>query len=100
LSPLALPCPLSPNTITLIALWLSLIAAGCFYCGARHPLLFLAGMTVVIFAGLADAFDGIVARVHHLESRYGDFLDHFADRVADLSLAAGWMIGSGVREEI
>src|SRR6202022_1109529 len=74
--------------------------AACFFAGARFPARFPAGMTVVIFAGLADALDGIVARVQHRESRYGDFLDHFADRVSDLFLAAGWMIGSGVREEL
>ncbi|MGZ4778587.1 MAG: CDP-alcohol phosphatidyltransferase family protein [Thermoanaerobaculia bacterium] len=100
LSPLARACPFSPNTITLIALGLSLVASACFYLGGRRPALFLVGMIVVVFAGLADAFDGVVARVQKSESRYGDFLDHFADRVADLFLAAGWMIGSGVREEI
>jgi phosphatidylglycerophosphate synthase len=41
-----------------------------------------------------------VARVQHRESRYGDFLDHFADRVSDVSLAACWLMGSGVREEL
>ena len=53
-------------------------------------------MAVVIVAGLADAFDGIVARVQQRESRYGDFLDHFADRVADTALAAGWMLGNEI----
>jgi len=100
LSPLALVCPLSPNTITLTALGLSLIAAACFYAGPHQPSLFLIGMVVVIVAGLADAFDGIVARVQHRDSRYGDFLDHVCDRVADVSLASGWMLGNGVREEL
>ena len=100
LSPLALACPLSPNAITLTALGLSLTASACFYAGARLPALFLVGMTTVILAGIADALDGIVARVQHLESRYGDFLDHFADRVSDVFLAAGWILGSGVREEL
>ena len=57
-------------------------------------------MVLVVIGGLADAFDGIVARVQQKESRYGDFLDHFADRVADLSLAAGWLLGNGVRQEL
>jgi len=33
-------------------------------------------------------------------TRFGDFLDHAADRVSDSALAAGWMIGSGVRQEL
>ena len=98
--PAARRCPLSPNAVTLIALGLSLIAAFCFYRGGHNPWLFLAGMAVVIVAGFADAFDGIVARVQHRETKYGDFLDHFADRIADTMLAAGWMLGNGVHHEL
>ncbi len=83
-----------------MALALQLLAAGCFYFGARRPALFLVAIVFVIIGGLADAFDGIVARVQQKDSRYGDFLDHFADRVADLSLAAGWLLGNGVRIEL
>jgi phosphatidylglycerophosphate synthase len=100
LAPLALRCPLSPNTITLLALLLNVVAAVLFYFGWYHPRLFLVAMSIVIVAGFADAFDGIVARVQEKESRYGDFLDHFADRVSDLLIVAGWLIGSGVRIEL
>src|SRR6476646_7779018 len=98
--PAATRCPLSPNAITLLALGLSLIAASCFYRGGHSPSLFLVGMGVVVLAGLADAFDGIVARVQHRETKYGDFLDHFADRIADTMLAAGWMLGNRVQHEL
>lgn len=98
--PLALRCPLSPNAITLCALALNAAAASCFYAGRARPGLFLAGMGVVVVAGLADAFDGIVARAQNKQSRYGDFLDHFADRVSDVMLAAGWLLGNGVRAEL
>lgn len=94
-SPAASRFPLSPNAVTLFALGLSLVAAALFY-----SRLFLPGMAVVIVAGLADAFDGIVARVQHRETKFGDFLDHFCDRVADGMLAAGWMLGNGVRSEL
>jgi phosphatidylglycerophosphate synthase len=99
-APAARRCPLTPNAITLVALGLSCVAAIAFYFGSRQPSLFLVGMAIVVVAGLADAFDGIVARVQHLESRFGDFLDHFCDRVADALLAAGWMLGNGVRTEL
>ena len=94
-SPLARRCPLSPNTVTIIALLLNVTAAWLFY--ERR---FLVALVFVIVGGLADAFDGIVARVQEKSSRYGDFLDHFCDRVSDLLLVIGWLLGNRVRIEI
>ena len=91
LSPLAQRCPLSPNAITVVALILNLGAAVLLY---RR--LFLIGMVVVIVGGLADAFDGIVARVQNKSSRFGDFLDHVCDRISDTLLITGWLLGNGV----
>ena len=96
-SPAAARCPLSPNAVSILALLLNAGAAVLFYAGGWRPALFLVGVGVVIVGGLADAFDGIVARVQQKESRYGDFLDHFADRVSDVVLLAGWLAGNGVR---
>ncbi len=59
---------------------------------------FLTAIPFVIAGGLADALDGIVARAQGKESRFGDFLDHFADRVSDILLASAWLVGSHVRE--
>jgi archaetidylinositol phosphate synthase len=89
-------CPLSPNTITVLALVLNLGAAAAMAAGGRRPILFLVSVAVLTVGGLADAFDGIVARVQGKSSRFGDFLDHVADRVSDTAVAAGWMIGTGV----
>ena len=99
-TPMARRSPLSPNAITLIALFINLCAAVSFYLGGRTPALFLAGIALLTIGGLADAMDGIVARVQGKTSRFGDFLDHFADRVSDICVAAGWMLGSGVRVEL
>jgi len=95
LTPLARRTPLSPNAITLVALALNLIAAALFL-----QRLFLVALPLIAVAGFADAFDGIVARLKHQESRFGDFLDHVCDRISDTALAACWMIGNGVRESI
>ena len=84
-------CPLSPNAITVIALLLNLSAAGA---------VILAALGFIAVGGLADAFDGIVARVQEKSSRYGDFLDHFCDRLSDLLLVIGWLLGNRVRVEI
>ena len=94
-SPLARRCPLSPNAVTLIALAINVVAAALLY----HRR-FLLAMALLIAGALADAFDGIVARVQEKTSRFGDFLDHFADRVSDTLLLTGWLLGSGVRPEI
>jgi phosphatidylglycerophosphate synthase len=93
--PLARRCPLSPNSITVIALAVNVAAAVLL---ARQQ--FLLAMLLLIVGGLADAFDGIVARVQEKSSPFGDFLDHFADRVSDTQLVAGWVLGNNVRVEI
>jgi len=95
LSPLARRCPLSPNAITLLALALSVVAAWLLW--ERR---FLIAIVAIAVAGTADAFDGIVARVQGKASAFGDFLDHFADRVSDVVLITGWLLGNGVRREI
>lgn len=91
LSPLAQRCPLSPNAITVIALILNVAAAYLLY-----QRFFLIAMAVVVIAGLADAFDGIVARAQNKSSRFGDFLDHVSDRISDTLLITGWLLGNGV----
>ena len=93
--PLARRCPLSPNTITILALLLNAFAAWLLY--ERR---FMTALVFIIVGGLADAFDGIVARVQEKSSAYGDFLDHFCDRVSDLLLVIGWLLGNRVRVEI
>src|SRR5688572_13539329 len=91
-APIARRCPLSPNAISLVALALNATAAVLLY---RRE--FLLAIVFLVVGGLADAFDGIVARVQNKASRFGDFLDHFADRVSDVFLLTGWLLGSGVR---
>lgn len=99
-TPLARRCPLSPNAITLLALAINLVAAICLANGAGKPWLFLFAIGLITVGGLADAFDGIVARVQDKSSRFGDFLDHCADRLSDTFLGAGWLMGNGVRQPI
>jgi phosphatidylglycerophosphate synthase len=99
-TPLAKRIPISPNAITVIALVLNIIAAGCLIEADRRPWLFLVAIVIIAISGLADALDGIVARVQEKTSRFGDFLDHCADRTSDTLLAAAWLISNGVREPL
>ena len=97
-TPIARACPLSPNAITVIALLINVGAAILLARGSRWPAGFLVAIVLITIAGFADALDGLVARLQQKESRFGDFLDHVCDRISDTLLAAGWMIGNGVRE--
>ncbi|HEX2120661.1 MAG TPA: CDP-alcohol phosphatidyltransferase family protein [Thermoanaerobaculia bacterium] len=94
-APMARRFPLSPNAISVLALIINLAAAWLLY--RQH---FLIAIVLLATGGLADAFDGIVARVQQKMTRYGDFLDHFADRVSDAALLTGWLLGNAVRLEI
>ena len=94
-TPMARRCPLSPNAVSLIALVLNAAAAALLYY-RWFPI----AIVLLTIGGFADAFDGVVARVQQKTSRYGDFLDHFADRVSDVLLLAGWLLGNEVRIEI
>lgn len=93
-------CPLSPNSITLLALLLNVAAAVTLAMALDRPQLFLAAPVLLVVGGLLDAFDGIVARVQNRSSRFGDFLDHVCDRASDAAILAGWTVGSGVRPAI
>ena len=99
-TPLARRTPISPNAITYIALVLNLIGAACLAYGDEHPLLFLIAIVFIAVSGFADAMDGIVARVQNKSSRFGDFLDHCADRAGDTLLAACWLYGNHVRQPL
>ena len=98
--PLAIRCPLSPNQITITGMILNLVAAALLAMARSNPVFFLVAPAVATIGGLVDAFDGLVARHQKLESRFGDFLDHLCDRVSDLALLSGWILGAGVRPAV
>jgi phosphatidylglycerophosphate synthase len=83
-----------------VALLVNLLAAAFLWRGSSQPALFLAAPALLALAGLMDALDGIVARERGLASRFGDFVDHLADRFSDCFLVAGWALGASVRPEI
>lgn len=95
-TPIARRVPFSPNAITSFALVLNLSAAVALGFASRDARLFLVAVVFLGFAGILDALDGIVARLRGTATRFGDFLDHFCDRVSDTSLVAGWTIGASI----
>ncbi len=79
----------NPDILTGISL-VAGILAGLSYVGTNiSPWFFLLGGILVIISGSADSLDGILARMYGLTSKKGDFLDHFCDRLVDISILLG-----------
>ena len=84
----------SPNTITLIGLFLNIVASVVFIYGAErldrdsHAIVGFAGL-IILLAGLMDMIDGRLARVGRTESKYGAFYDSVMDRYSELFMFLG-----------
>ncbi len=78
----------NPNTLTLIGLFMSIVAAFYF---ARGEL--MAGGFFLLISGLLDALDGTVARENNRITCFGGFLDSVCDRFADAAVLIGAMYG-------
>lgn len=79
-----------PASLTGVALALAALAAGISgLVRWTTPILFLPVAFLIFASGVFDVIDGEVARATGTASRRGDFLDHSADRYADLLLLLG-----------
>ncbi|MEP6477700.1 MAG: CDP-alcohol phosphatidyltransferase family protein [Actinomycetota bacterium] len=78
-----------PLQLTLLSLLLNVVSGALILRGAW----FAAGV-VLLAAGLADVFDGSVARQRGTEGRSGAFMDSVLDRIADMILfsALFWVL--------
>ena len=88
-TPIAKAIPLSPNTLTLIGLVISIISAAAF---ARGEL--ITGGALILVSGLFDILDGAVARTNEYITAFGGFLDSVCDRFADAVIFIGIMYGA------
>jgi CDP-diacylglycerol--glycerol-3-phosphate 3-phosphatidyltransferase len=78
---------LKPNTLTWLALAISIIAAGAI--ATNHPLI---GGFLVLLSGLFDIMDGALARLTNQVSRFGALLDSTFDRISDAVLLLGLLV--------
>ena len=84
---------LTPNLITGIGLILAFLAA-FFYAYWKGDTRFLLLATVLLlFSGLCDALDGVVARIFGQSTVFGGFLDSLLDRYADAVVYVGIIFG-------
>lgn len=83
---------LSPTAWTFVGLMVSLLSAGAFWSsGYRGELL---GGLLILASGFFNLVDGAVARVTGKVSKRGAFLDSTLDRVAEVSIYMGILVGS------
>ena len=87
--------PITPNLISLISFFCSLLAAGLFILAGYpaisfggYPALALGGMLAQV-ASIIDGCDGEIARLKFQSSDYGGWLDAVLDRYADALLLFG-----------
>jgi archaetidylinositol phosphate synthase len=81
----------SPTAWTLVGLLMSVLAAVAYSTsGLRGEVV---GGVLVLVAGWFDIVDGAVARVTGRTSRQGAFLDSTLDRVAEVVVFAGILVG-------
>ena len=86
LSSIAKRIPFSPNTITISGFLITITAALILPYDLRL------GGIFIVFGGVFDMLDGIVARTKGKSTRFGAFLDSVLDRFSDavLFLAVTW----------
>jgi len=78
---------LKPNTLTWLALAISIIAAGTI--ATNHLLI---GGFLVLLSGLFDILDGALARLTNQVTRFGALLDSTFDRISDAVLLLGLLL--------
>jgi phosphatidylglycerophosphate synthase len=74
----------TPNTLTVIGLLLSIVTAGVITQG-----FLMAGGLLVLFAGIFDMFDGAMARVNNTATTFGAFFDSTLDRYSESIILLG-----------
>ncbi len=74
----------SPNTLTMIGLLLSIVTAVVISQGNLF-----AGGVLVLFAGIFDMFDGAMARILHAATTFGAFFDSTLDRFSESIILFG-----------
>lgn len=84
---------MTPNTVSVIAFAVAVVAAGCFYVAPDQRWLYAAGGLLIGLNGWLDLLDGALAREQHTSSPAGDLLDHVLDRYADIVVLAGLAAG-------
>ena len=85
-----------PDRITGAALVLSILGGAAFYLSGWNQWLLLLIPPIAIGRTALNALDGLVATNTGLARPWGEVLNEFSDRLADVALFAGLMLAPGV----
>ena len=83
----------TPNTITILGLVVAGISAWFYADWRGNRLNLIYGAVLLLFSGLLDTVDGVLARNTGNVTRFGGFLDSVMDRYSDMLIISGIMIG-------
>ncbi len=90
-----------PNSVSFIAFIFAVFAGASFWYGGvyNNPICYVVGAIFVLLNGYFDIVDGAIARKYGA-TKYGDFLDHSLDRLADVAILLGIALNPIVPMEI
>lgn len=71
----------SPNGVTLLSLFMAVVAVSAFFYVNR-----LLGLSLFLVSALFDALDGALARRTNRETRFGAYLDSVTDKIVEALL--------------
>jgi archaetidylinositol phosphate synthase len=84
---------LTPNTISIAGILLSILAAAAYAFGKEEPLLLIAAVVLLLASGFCDTLDGVIARTYQQATVFGGYLDSLLDRYADAIIYAAIILG-------
>ncbi|MGR3317779.1 MAG: HAD hydrolase-like protein [Candidatus Anammoxibacter sp.] len=75
---------ITPNQVSILSFVVGLVSSLYFFLG--HAVI---GALLIQLSSILDGCDGEIARLKHMQSSFGDFLDAILDRYADSFILAG-----------
>ena len=84
---------LSPNSVTLFGFLLTALTAVFYGTGFGSNWLILGAVFALLVGAYLDAVDGAMARRYHQISKLGGILDSVLDRIGEIFLYSGLLIG-------
>jgi len=83
---------ITPNFLTWVGFGLTGLASLAYLYSAGSTTMRLLGALLLATSGFVDAFDGVVARVAGMETRFGGVLDSTLDRYSDIFILSSFIL--------
>ena len=83
---------ITPNLLTWAGFVLTGLSSLVFLYSVESTTMRLLGALLLATSGFTDAFDGVVARIAGIETRFGGVLDSTLDRYADIFIISSFIL--------